>query len=160
VRRQILIDSQRGIKICSAVTDENRFLYPSHAQLLGWDYTGWAGTSEVRSAAIGPGAARDYEPHLYVGASGWLICHVPFKKTDIFHNLGALPSAIPGRCILTNEQESAGGCLQYLRNVILFPQDELWFSGIFRDAPPNVGRIANPTYAAPPDMLVYHGNSQ
>jgi hypothetical protein len=34
------------------------------------------------------------------------------------------------------------------------------FSGIFRDAPPNVGRIANPTYAAPPDMLVYHGNSQ
>jgi 4-aminobutyrate aminotransferase-like enzyme len=35
-----------------------------------------------------------------------------------------------------------------------------WFSGIFRDAPPNVGRIANPTYAAPPDMLVYHGNSQ
>jgi hypothetical protein len=35
-----------------------------------------------------------------------------------------------------------------------------WFSGIFRDAPPNVGRIANPTYAAPPDILVYHGNSQ
>jgi hypothetical protein len=34
------------------------------------------------------------------------------------------------------------------------------FSGIFRDAPPNVGRIANPTYAAPPDMLVYHGNFQ
>jgi xylulokinase len=26
---------------------------------------------------------------------------------------------------LTNEQESAGGCLQYLRNNILFPQDEL-----------------------------------
>jgi hypothetical protein len=37
---------------------------------------------------------------------------------------------------------------------------KIWFSGIFRDAPPNVGRIANPTYAAPPDMLVYHGNSQ
>jgi hypothetical protein len=39
-------------------------------------------------------------------------------------------------------------------------QSTFWFSGIFRDAPPNVGRIANPTYAAPPDMLVYHGNSQ
>jgi len=34
------------------------------------------------------------------------------------------------------------------------------FSGIFRDAPPNVGRIANPTYAAPPDMLPNHGDSQ
>jgi flagellar biosynthetic protein FliO len=44
---------------------------------------------------------------------------------------------------------------------LIAPVDEdLWFSGIFRDAPPNVGRIANPTYAAPPDMLVYHGNSQ
>ena len=83
------------------------------------------GSPDVHSAAIGSGAVRDYEPHLYVGTSGWLICHVPFKKTDIFHNLAALPSAIPGRYILTNEQESAGGCLQYLRNIILFPQDEL-----------------------------------
>ena len=83
------------------------------------------GSPDVHSAAIGSGAVRDYEPHLYVGTSGWLICHVPFKKTDIFHNLAALPSAIPGRYLLTNEQESAGGCLQYLRNNILFPQDEL-----------------------------------
>jgi xylulokinase len=83
------------------------------------------GSPDVHSAAIGAGAVRDYEPHLYVGTSGWLICHVPFKKTDIFHNLAALPSAIPGRYLLTNEQESAGGCLQYLRNNILFPQDEL-----------------------------------
>ncbi len=83
------------------------------------------GSPDVHSAAIGSGAVRDYEPHLYIGTSGWLTCHVPFKKTDIFHNIAALPSAIPGRYLLTNEQESAGGCLQYLRNNILFPQDEL-----------------------------------
>jgi xylulokinase len=83
------------------------------------------GSPDVHSAAIGSGAVRDFEPHLYIGTSGWLTCHVPFKKTDIFHNLAALPSAIPGRYLLTNEQESAGGCLQYLRNNILFPQDEL-----------------------------------
>jgi xylulokinase len=83
------------------------------------------GSPDVHSAAVGSGAVKDYEPHLYVGTSGWLTCHVPFKKTDIFHNLAALPSGIPGRYLLTNEQESAGGCLQYLRNNILFPQDEL-----------------------------------
>jgi len=40
-----------------------------------------------------------------------------------------------------------------------------WLSGNCRDAPPDVptphlrsGKC--PTYAAPPDMLVYHGNSQ
>ena len=83
------------------------------------------GSPDVHSAAVGSGAVRDYEPHLYVGTSGWLVCHVPFKKTDIFHNIAALPSGIPGRYLLSNEQESAGGCLQYLRNNILFPQDEL-----------------------------------
>jgi xylulokinase len=83
------------------------------------------GSPDIHSAAVGSGAVKDYEPHLYVGTSGWLTCHVPFKKTDIVHNLAALPSGIPGRYLLTNEQESAGGCLQYLRNNILFPQDEL-----------------------------------
>jgi xylulokinase len=68
---------------------------------------------------------RDYETHLYIGTSSWLTCHVPFKKTDLFHNLAALPSGIPGRYLLTNEQECAGVCLQYLRDNILFHQDEL-----------------------------------
>lgn len=83
------------------------------------------GSPDVHSAAVGSGAVRDYETHLYIGTSGWLTCHVPFKKTDVFHNIASLPSAIPGRYLLTNEQEAAGGCLQYLRNNILFPQDEL-----------------------------------
>ena len=34
------------------------------------------------------------------------------------------------------------------------------FIGNWHDALPDVGRIGNPTYAAPPDMLVYHGKSQ
>ena len=89
------------------------------------DVNVFMGSPDVHSAAVGSGAVRDYEPHLYVGTSGWLVCHVPFKKTDIFHNIAALPSGIPGRYLLSNEQESAGGCLQYLRNNILFPQDEL-----------------------------------
>ncbi|MBM3182217.1 MAG: xylulose kinase [Chloroflexi bacterium] len=83
------------------------------------------GSPDIHSAAVGSGAVRDFEPHLYIGTSGWLTCHIPFKKTDLFHNLAALPSGIPGRYLLTNEQECAGGCLQYLRNSILFPQDEL-----------------------------------
>lgn len=76
------------------------------------------GSGDVQSAAVGSGAVRDFEPHLYIGTSGWLTCHVPFKKTDVFHNIASLPSAIPGRYLLTNEQESAGACLQYLKNNI------------------------------------------
>ncbi len=92
------------------------------------------GTPDVHSALIGSGAVRDYEGHLYVGTSSWLTCHVPFKKTDIFHNMGALPSAIPDKYFIANEQESAGACLNFLRDKILYHQDEL------------------PTGAKPPDV--------
>ncbi len=74
---------------------------------------------------MGSGAVRDFETHLYIGTSSWLTCHVPYKKTDLFHNMASLPSAIPGRYLLTNEQETAGASLQYLRDQIIFPDDGL-----------------------------------
>jgi len=79
------------------------------------------GTPDLHSAAIGSGAVRDYEAHLYVGTSSWLTCHVPFKKTDLLHNMASIPSAIPGRYFIANEQETAGGCLAFLRDKLLFP---------------------------------------
>jgi len=77
------------------------------------------GTPDMHSASIGSGAVRDYEGHLYVGTSSWIICHVPFKKTDIFHNIATLPSAIPGRYFVANEQETSGACLDFLKNIII-----------------------------------------
>jgi xylulokinase len=53
-----------------------------------------------------------------------LTCHVPFKKTDLLHNMAAIPSAIPGRYFIANEQETAGGCLAFLKDRILFPPEE------------------------------------
>lgn len=83
------------------------------------------GSPDVHSAAVGSGAVADYETHLYIGTSGWMTCHMPAKKTDVFHSLASLPSSIPGRYLLTNEQDCAGVNLQYLRDNILFHQDEL-----------------------------------
>jgi xylulokinase len=83
------------------------------------------GSPDVHSAAVGSGAVADYKAHLYIGTSGWIACHVPFKKTDVFHSLAALPSSIPGRYLLTDAQECAGVSLQYLRDNIFFHQDEL-----------------------------------
>jgi xylulokinase len=83
------------------------------------------GAPDLTSAAIGSGAVRNFEGHLYIGTSSWLTCHVPFKKTDLFHNMASLPSAIPGRYFVANEQESAGACLAWVRDNILFHQDAL-----------------------------------
>ena len=82
-----------------------------------------SGTGDTHSAAVGSGGVKDFEAHIYVGTSGWLLTHVPFKKTDMLHNVGSIPSALPGRYLLINEQETSGACLNFVKNNILFPND-------------------------------------
>jgi xylulokinase len=81
------------------------------------------GAPDIMASAIGAGAVGDFDAHLCIGTSSWLVCHVPYKKTDLFHNMASLPSAIPGRYLLANEQESAGVCLAELQGNVLFPRD-------------------------------------
>ncbi|NQV15324.1 xylulose kinase [bacterium] len=102
-------------------------LKPAIAKELGLnpDIPVTTGTPDLQSAAVGSGAVRDFEAHLYIGSSSWLTCHVPYKKTDIFHNMASLPSAIPGRYFIANEQEAGGACLTWLKNNVLFHADEL-----------------------------------
>jgi xylulokinase len=78
------------------------------------------GSPDILAGAVGSGAVRDFEAHLCIGTSAWLSCHVPFKKTDLLHQMGTMPSALPGRYLLVNEQDSAGVCLTSLKN-LLFP---------------------------------------
>jgi xylulokinase len=81
------------------------------------------GAGDLHSAIVGSGAVRDYEGHVYIGTSSWVICHVPYKKTDISHNMASVPSAIPGRYFIADEQESAGACLTFLRDQLFYPDD-------------------------------------
>jgi xylulokinase len=104
------------------------------------------GTPDLQAAAIGSGATRDYQAHLYVGTSSWLTCHVPSKKTDLLHNMASLPSPIPGRYFVADEQETAGAALTFLRDRVLFGDDPP--ASAYRDfdrmaahAPPGSGGV-------------------
>jgi xylulokinase len=81
-----------------------------------------AGTPDVHSAAVGSGTTTDFAGSLYVGTSSWITCHVPFKKTDLPHNIASLPAAIPGRYLVLNEQETAGKALEWVAG-LLCPTD-------------------------------------
>lgn len=83
------------------------------------------GTPDVQSAAIGSGAVRDFEGHLYIGTSSWITCHVPFKKTDVLHNIASLPSPLPGKYYVADEQEAGGACIEWLRDNVLYADDPL-----------------------------------
>lgn len=84
-----------------------------------------AGSIDTCASAIGAGAVEDYQACLSLGTSSYLVAHVPFKKTDIVHNMASLPSAIPGRYLLMNNQSTAGGNLNFLRDKVLYHKDEL-----------------------------------
>ncbi len=76
------------------------------------------GTGDIHSAAVGSGAVADFDPHLYIGTSSWISCHVPYKKTAPTTNVASIPSAIPGRYLIADEHETAGACLTFLKDVI------------------------------------------
>ncbi len=78
-----------------------------------------AGTPDVQSAGVGAGGVADFEAHLYVGTSAWVSAQVPFKKTDLLHNIASLPSPVPGKWFVANEQETAGVCLDFVAGLVL-----------------------------------------
>jgi xylulokinase len=114
LRREQLPDLVPAASIIGTVTEEaaRALDVPAGTPVAG-------GTPDVQSAAIGSGAVRDFEGHVYIGTSSWITCHVPFKKTDVLRGVASLPSPLPGKYFVANEQESAGVCLTWLRDNVL-----------------------------------------
>ncbi|TFH29459.1 MAG: xylulose kinase [Promethearchaeota archaeon] len=77
------------------------------------------GSGDLQMAAIGSGAVKDFEGHIYLGTSSFVICHSPKKTTDLFHNIAAIPSANPEKYFIASEQDTAGACLTFLRDKFL-----------------------------------------
>jgi len=91
-------------------------------------------TPDITSAAVGSGAVAEKAAHLYIGTSGWLSCHIPFRKrTDVLHQIAALPSSLPGQYLVVTEQQTAGGALDHLKDVLL-GQPELSFEQLNEEA--------------------------
>ncbi len=121
------IDSEKLPQLVKS-TDVIGTLLPEVATDLGLrqDVRVIGGSPDHQSALIGSGAVRDFEGHLYIGTSSWIECAVPFKKTDMFHSIASLPSAIPGRYQCINEQDIAGGALTFLLNNIIFHKSHFY----------------------------------
>jgi xylulokinase len=124
--RQSGIDADKFPEIV-ACTDRLGTLSPQAAQELGLPLETQviAGAVDNSAAAVGSGAVRDREAHIYVGTSSWIGAHVSFKKTDLFAQIASVPCAIPERYMAIGLQTSAGSNLSFLKDRMLFPVDEL-----------------------------------
>lgn len=107
-----------------------------------------AGIGDSNASTIGSGAVRDFETIIYIGTSYYMNCHVPFKKTDINHMMGSLPSPFKSKYMLFAEQGTGGRCVEhYLKNIV-YPDDEFNTGPKPQDAYERFNTIASKAPAA------------
>jgi xylulokinase len=106
-------------------------LLPTAAEELGLPagLKVFMGAADHQAALVGSGAVGDFDGHCYIGTSSWIECLVPFKRTDMFHSIASLASAVPGRYQCINEQDIAGGALSFLANNLLAGEERLRRAG-------------------------------
>jgi len=73
----------------------------------------FGGGGDAPSAAVGAGAVREGDSHIYLGTSGWV--GVVTEKTPTGkHGVATIHSADPAKSMLFAEMETAGACLKWI----------------------------------------------
>jgi len=78
-----------------------------------------AGIPDLHTSCIGSGAVEPYAAHVTISTTAWIACEVPFKRTDVLHQMASVPGVRPGRYLVANNHETAGLCLQWLRDSVM-----------------------------------------
>lgn len=89
-----------------------------------------AGLPDLHATAIGSGGIRDHHGHIAISTSAWVGCHVPDKRTSLANQMATVPAALPGRYVLVNNHDCGGVSLEWLRDLVVAPDD-----GLGRGAP-------------------------
>lgn len=84
-----------------------------------------AGAMALTSFAFGSGAIEDYQPFYYLGSSSWFAVHVPQPPRIRQLGIHIQPSVLTGKYLLASNQPAATANLNYLRDMVFFPDDEL-----------------------------------
>jgi xylulokinase len=74
------------------------------------------GLPDLHTAALGAGATRDFEGHIAISTSAWVSAPVPFKKTDVSHQMATVPGWKAGSYLIANNHETGGACLRWWRD--------------------------------------------
>lgn len=68
------------------------------------------GMADIPSAAVGSGAVRPGDAHLYLGTSSWIGVSVAAPKSVPSAGIASVPSAGMRGCLMIGESETAGAC--------------------------------------------------
>ena len=87
------------------------------------------GVPDLHAAIVGSGAVAPFGTHLAISTTSWIGARVPFKRTDVFHQIVTVPGLDSGNPIVANNQETGGAALHWLREQIVAPPDGLLGGG-------------------------------
>lgn len=84
------------------------------------------GAGDITAAALGSGALEDGKLHIRIGTSGGVAGHFIKRKINIITYCGCIGSAYPQKYYLgIATQETAGICLEWLKNKVLYHEEQL-----------------------------------
>jgi xylulokinase len=85
---------------------------------LGVDVRVVPGAPDIHTSTLGTGAVRDGLAHTSIGTTSWISLPVARKKTDAVHSIATIPGLRADEYLVANNQEAAGLCLRWLREVL------------------------------------------
>ena len=105
-----------------------------------------AGIPDLHTGYLGSGAVAPFAGHMTISTTSWIGCEVPFKRTDVFHQIASVPGVRPGGYLVANNHETAGLCLQWLRDAVgagdgAVESDYARLTTIAATAPPGSGGV-------------------
>ncbi len=107
-----------------------------------------AGIPDLHTGYIGSGAVAPYAGHITISTTAWIGCAVPFKRTDVLHQIASVPGVRPGSYLIANNHETAGVCLAWLRAAVGTGEnpgsadaDYTTLTAIAGTAPPGAGGV-------------------
>ena len=118
---------------------------PSVAAELGLrpDVQVVTGTPDLHAAAVGAGAVLEYQTHMAISTTSWISCPVPFKKTDVLHQIATVPGlgVGTGDYLVVDSHATSGLCLQWLRDSVFPGSDYDELAKLADSAPPGAGKV-------------------
>lgn len=85
----------------------------------------FSGTNDTQAVAFGAGAFPEGQGGINIGTTSQVLAHVPFKRTDIFHDIVSTPSPVPGLYLALAENGLGAKTLDHFLREVAFARDAL-----------------------------------
>lgn len=120
-------------------------VHPGPARALGLrdEVQVVTGTPDIHTSTLGTGAVAGGLAHTSISTTSWISLPVASKKTDVRHSIATIPGLDADGYLIANDQEAAGQCLRWLRDVLPSGREPSFapLIALAETAPPGSGGI-------------------